>query len=229
MALSREDLKADLVGRLGDPTDEEVPDAQLERALSQGIRDLNRFTPVMLSGRVTLDLVPGTNTYPLPVGVTGVSDLWLLPTGVLFAQIVDPYDLLRTGLPHEAFAQLEKLGLTRTDMAIWDHQLDTTVSPPMLTIQPVPQRIASLLVTCTRDRLLSDCTEEHQLSILDFAQSHVCTYLAQRRAMNSVRSLPTPAGVIRFDDAAALRQMAKDLWQAGAEGLGGSATTIDIG
>jgi len=221
--LKKDDLKVELRSRLGDPSVAELPDAQVEHALDAALREFSRFRPSQEF--VQLSLAARGTTYPLPAGVTGVSDLWMMPIG---SGVLDPLQF-KLALASYEVETLYALGAyAADDLALaWEVEqrqgTDGSELPPVLTLFPPPAFDAVAFMRAERTRTWENVGPQEKEALLTYARGEALEYIGRKRS-RSVNKIPTAAGTLSlntgYNDRADGRQFKKDFYAM----MGGGAT-----
>lgn len=223
MPLKKDDLKVELRSRLGDPSVAELPDAQVGHALEAALREFSRFRPSQEF--VQLSLSARASSFPLPAGVTGVSDLWIMPAGL---GVLDPLQFRLAILGYDYAALYELGAYAADDLALsWEveQRQDEQGEPlaPLLTLFPPPAFDAVGFMRAERTRTWSSVGEQDKEALLTYARGESLEYIGRKRS-RSVTKIPTAAGTLSlntgFNDRADGKQFKKDFYHM----MGGGAT-----
>lgn len=227
--LSEAELKAEVRGRLGDPSITELPDAQLDRAFLGGLREFSRFRPIFEAFEFTTE--PGVSDYLCPEGTVEVTSLWTVEEGFQ----ISPGEILLEGLPpEELFAELERLGFDPADNAFWDWQVlqpTTAENPdpvPVLRVHPTPDYVFSVLARASKLSEFKNITERDQETLMLHMQGDCMVHMGMKRS-TAVRRIPTATGILHLDDGSALRSEGRQLKKEFRKRLGDGATVVQAG
>jgi hypothetical protein len=225
-------LSTELRGRLGDLTEDQLPSAQITRALAAALREFSKYrkmgTPTML--QISTEVYD----YPLPVGTTAVTDLFAYPTW-LFWQNVDPLNLSIQLPTLSTMGLMTLIGIKPIDLWPTDWTIippDATASPPTtlptLRLYNLPDVPALLFLRVQRPLGYTELTDAECEMLMLFAKGECLEYLGLRRS-KPVKRVPTAAGSLLLDDGKDLRADGRQCKQDFYAQIGRGATVLDAG
>lgn len=203
---SLENLEAEVRGRLGDPSEAELPSEQIARAIQGALREFSRFYPE--TQEVALTLVAGQSDYPLPQGTLEVEEHGTHERSPFYYDheyewdfpVYDPrhnpdaYDYWRR--VHDDYTRRGELEL---ELQVLEGD------PPLLRVFPTPDIERPLVVVVEKMRDLSSISPRDREGVVQWAQGDCLEYIGRKRS-KSVTDIPTATGRLRLSDGADLRQ-----------------------
>lgn len=189
MPLTKEEALEEVRGRLGDPPEAELPTAQVERALTAGLREFSRYKPRTWS--VVIDLVAGQQDYLLPEGAEGVSESLVQVPDLAQRELVELYSLL--GL--DAMSMVDE-----QDGFFWGMEVIPGEGVNTLRLYPAPPM--NLRATFKVERAITDISEVREVdaeTLFLYMEGECMEYLGLKRS-KSVKQVPTATGILKLDD-----------------------------
>lgn len=215
-------LVSEVREELGNPLDSEISDASIQSAITKAVNEYSRFKP--RKELVTLNIVAGQQTYPLPDDVIRVSDLaycdmveWNAHLGDLYPDIskLDNPSLL-TMLYQKVEGLSERLGHT------WE------VIDRNIILSPVPSSSGFLIYVANKAHTLETVPQYHKELLKKFILGE-CMIRLGRSRNKKITSVPTVNGSIKFDAGKDWRVEGEILKQEFYKELGSNATVVVMG
>jgi hypothetical protein len=228
-----EALATEIRGRLGDPSEAELPSAQITRAVEGALREFSRHYPETVEVSVSLSV--GVSEYPLPAGTVDVSES------------------ASDGLPYTLDFPTSEFGFTRPgvdegDLDFWraigrdylygrgDLELDLQVietgdeeSPaPVLRIIPTPALAGTLALVVEKVRDPVKLTRKDVEGLVQWAEGDCMEYIGRKRS-KSVTDVPTATGRLKLSDGQDLREEGRKQKEKQESKWGTGATVIEGG
>lgn len=227
MPLTTQDVAEIIRGRLGDPPVEELPAEQVNRAIEAALREFSRYRPRFEQVSITLE--KGRADYVLPEGVSDVAEVWVIPTGVVFGEALDPLAMMMEGLTEDILDKLRRAGIQPMTDFIWEWDV-IPGNPPTLRVYPTPNTGPfTALVLMERNVTQVEELEDREVElIVEYAMGDCMEYVGRKRS-KTVRQVPTATGKLVLDDGKDLREEGCLLKKSFHKKLGVMVTTAVVG
>lgn len=222
------DVQNEIRGRLGDPSEAQLPSTQVDNAINGALREFSRYVPERLE--YIIAVIEGTNEYDLPEGVIEVTEhAWrgesMEPLGFREYTPVRNYQKDTDAYPYWRNFHSDTLR-HRDDVGPEFQVFDG--SPPVLRIIPTPEMSGSLVLTLEKIPSLGRVPGDETENIVQWAVGDCLEYIGRKRS-KSVQQIPTATGTLKLSDGADLRQEGCDLKDSVESSWGCGATVIDGG
>lgn len=225
---SQSELALQLRSRMGDPTDEQLPDSQIELALDAAVRAFSEQRPGFTWYQFTS--VIGQGVYPIPNNIIDVTEIWGTPGSVEVGDLFDPALLLLLRSPlldaMNVQDELARRGFRPSDITIWDWHVSTADST--LTVWPIPETEIYWIIKGSTAVDYPDLAPQDIERLFLYAMAICLEYMAFRRN-RPVTRIPTAVGSIHLDNGALYLETATRFREQFYAQLGKGATTVVMG
>lgn len=222
---SQEQLEQKVRGRLGDPSEAELPSTQIENALEGALREFASFEPVRVEHTITL--VAGQSEYPLPTGTVEVDEFVARDESEITFPGFTEFSPTSVHPDHYPFWRgihsdyLFARGEVDPDLQVLDGD------PPTLRIIPAPEHAGTLLLVLDRVPEVTTLPAHTAEAIIQWAVGDCLEYIGRKRS-KPVTKIPTATGRLELDDGAKLREEGCEL-KAKVESKWGSGASTVVG
>lgn len=228
------DVVTEVRGRLGDPSEAELPETQINRAVEGSLREFSRHHPTTVEVQVIL--IAGKAEYVLPSGSLEVAES--ADSSVYEREYLTGSDSLALGIPHNAYQPEDSFAHWRrihndysrvrptieSDLQVFD-QNDGTC---LLRIIPAPPVAGTLLLVVERIREVTVLTRRQVEGLVQWAEGDCLEFIGRKRS-KSVTDIPTATGRLKLSDGKDLRDEGADLKYKQECKWGSGATVIEGG
>lgn len=197
--MTEQEVLAEVRTRLGNPSENDLPDTAIESALKSALAEFSRHRP-REEVRI-IDIVPGQAEYELPDNLVGVRDVAIGLVGQSSRLPWDPYPDIEEFLnPSLLYMLKQQLGHFRLM-----YGYDWEVSENILRILPAPKSSGKLAYLGLFPRTLQQIPKRDFETFMLGVQGYTKRIWADRWN-RKVQSVPTAQGRIEFNSGARFKE-----------------------
>lgn len=227
---TKNEIATEVRGRLGDPSEAELPSTQVDRAVDGALREFSRYYPEVVE--VSLVLVAGQSEYELPAGSLEVSEA--------AHDARSPFHPDAMGIPRNAYPgpsdeHFDRWRGLHDDYTVRRDEIEPelqviarTGQPPVLRIIPTPKHGGTMALVVDIIRDSDSLTETETEGVVNWAEGDCLEYIGRKRS-KSVTDIPTATGRLKLSDGKDLRDEGRDQKKDQACSWGVGATVIEGG
>jgi hypothetical protein len=221
---SLNEVVTEVRGRLGDPSEAELPMPQIARAIEGALREFSRFYPETLA--LTLDLVADQSEYALPDGVVGVSEAATVGGMDSMTDLPMPWDRLWTADALDYWRDVHvdymRPKVIEPSFQVLDGE------PPTLRMIPAPTRSGKLALVVEKIAEVETMSRTVVEGVIQWAEGDCLEYIGRKRS-KSVTDIPTATGRLKLSDGSDLRREGREQKRQQECEWGAGSTVIDGG